>query len=360
MTRTLFLLLASVGVVQSAPVAVTSPDGNLHLSIAAAADGRLTWSLQAAGRELIAPSPLGFAGSRIAGTKGRRINSEWRPLWGKRTVVPDRFHEQTLDLGGYQIVARAYDDGVAFRYLLPGSFPARDDSTAFSFAGDYTAWFYNGEYHNLGPEKLSAIDGKRLPVMTVKVDAQACLAIHEADLALGQPLVLESKKGETTFRVASKPSEAWRVIMFGRTPGDMVDSHLIELLNPPPPADIDFSWVKPGLAVWDWRINGAKADGFQYMMSLPSWKRMVDFAAANKIPHLVLDAGWYGPEFGRGSDPVKGGKAAQVREIITRTRHTALLPARRLPSCARSRGWRRFRLPHLPRELPDGETNRHP
>jgi len=30
----------------------------------------------------------------------------------------------------------------------------------------------------------------------------------------------------------------------------------------------------------------------------------------------VLDADWYGPEFGEQSDPTKGGKVAQVREII--------------------------------------------
>jgi alpha-glucosidase len=104
--------------------------------------------------------------------------------------------------------------------------------------------------------------------------------------------------------------------MFGRTPGALVDSHLIELLNPPPPAGMDFSWVKPGVTVWDWRIDGAKVDGFKYGMSLPSWTRMVDFAAENRIPHLVLDANWYGPEFGHDSDPVKGGKVDQVREII--------------------------------------------
>jgi alpha-glucosidase len=43
---------------------------------------------------------------------------------------------------------------------------------------------------------------------------------------------------------------------------------------------------------------------------------MVDFAAENKIGYLVLDADWYGPEFGKDSDPTKGGKVEQVREII--------------------------------------------
>ncbi|MBO9621060.1 MAG: glycoside hydrolase family 97 catalytic domain-containing protein, partial [Niabella sp.] len=93
--------------------------------------------------------------------------------------------------------------------------------------------------------------------------------------------------------------------------------HLIELLNPDPQQNMDFSWVKPGVAVWDWRINGAVANGFKYAMSLPSWKRMVDFAAGNNIRNLVLDADWYGPEFEKGSDPLKGGKVAQVHQLIS-------------------------------------------
>jgi alpha-glucosidase len=104
------------------------------------------------------------------------------------------------------------------------------------------------------------------------------------------------------------------VIFFGQTPGALVDSHLIELLNPDPVGD--FSWVKPGVCVWDWRIDGAQVDGFKYGMNLPSWLRMVDFASSNGIKHLVLDANWYGPEFKAESDPVKGDKAGDVRKLI--------------------------------------------
>jgi alpha-glucosidase len=297
-------------------VALDSPDGHLKFTLEIGADGAVTHALAADGKPLINASPVGFEGGKFGGVKRRINDSVWKPVWGKRAVVPDRYREATCDLGSYQLVARAYDDGVAFRYEFPDKMPASAESTAFHFAGDYTAWYYNGENHNLGPEKLSDTNGRRSPVMTVKAADDAYLAIHEADLSGGEPLVLESKKGETSFRVASKPTTAWRVILCGRTPGAMVDSHLIELLNPPPPDGMDFSWVKPGVAVWDWRIDGAKVDGFNYEMSLPSWKRMVDFAAENGIRHLVLDANWYGPEFGKESDPLKGGKAEQVREII--------------------------------------------
>ena len=293
------------------PAAVKSPDGKLALAFACE-NGRVTYSLQADGKSLIQASPVGFEGGALADVKRRSVDAVWKPVWGKRAAVPERFNEVTLDLTSYRLVARAYDDGVAFRCL--GG--AGAERTQFAFAGDFTAWFYNGENHNLGPEKLSESDGDRLPPMTVKAAEDAYLAVLEADLGNGDPLALKTRKGETVFSVASKPSEAWRVLLFGRTPGAMVDSHLIELLNPPPAEGMDFSWVRPGVAVWDWRINGAQVEGFTYEMSYPSWVRMVDFAAENKIRYLVLDADWYGKEFNPGSDPMKGGYAGDAKKLI--------------------------------------------
>lgn len=224
-------------------VTVESPDGHLKLAFDIAADGGVMHALAFDGKPLISPSPVGIAGGRYVGVTRRAENSVWKPVWGKRSVVPDRYREASIDLGSYQLKARAYDDGVAFRYVFPARKPTGAEATAFNFAGDYTAWYYNGENHNIGPEKLSATNGHRLPVTTIQTDTGVYLALHEADLVEGEPLIFEGKPGDTSLRIASKPSEAWRVVMFGRTPGALVDSHLIELLNPRTPAGMDFSWV---------------------------------------------------------------------------------------------------------------------
>ena len=337
-----FLVLHGPHNALAEPVKVTSPDGRLVLVLDAEDSGCLAYTLTAQGTPLISRSALGLDfgpagkapanGWKIADTKHRSVNSTWKPLWGKRALVPDRFRESTIELSGpgapfdrITLTARAYDDGVAFRYAIPKDakgMPAKatGDLTEYNFAGDFTAWFYNHEQHNLGPDKLSALTGNREPVMTVQAADNVFLALHEADLRSGEPLQL-AKSGPTSFRALAAPGEIapgyagpWRVIFFGPTPGAMVDSHLIELLNPDPSGD--FSWVKPGVAVWDWRINGAEVPGFKYGMNLPSWIRMVDFAAANNIKHLVLDADWYGPEFGKDSDPVKGDKAGDVKKLI--------------------------------------------
>lgn len=300
-----------------ARVTITSPDKRLSVDVSQTIDRNLVYTFSAGGRQLIAPSSLGLDnGAKIAWQTVLldSVRKTWQPLWGKRAIVADEYNEGVIDVTVYKIRVRVYDDGFAFKY--EGA-DADKELTQFRFSGDYTAWYYNGENRNIGPEKLTEADGIRLPVMTIKADASHYLAVHEADLESGEPLTLKATKGTTTFSVESSRAKAWRVVLFGESPGKMVDSHLLELLNPDPKSKFDFSWVKPGLAVWDWRINGAVVDGFKYEMSLTSWKRMVDFAADNQIQSLVLDADWYGPEFNNGSDPLKGGKVEQVHQLIT-------------------------------------------
>lgn len=319
-----------------------SPDKKNQITFTQSKDGSYQYQVYAGKKQWILPSLLGLkltdgsmipsAGWTVDDVAYQKIDTEWTPVWGKRQVVPEVYNQMTVHLSStnasprkMQILFRAYDEGVAFRYLLPGSTGENKiidtEITEFNFAGDYTAWYYNGENHNVGPEKLSESEGIRRPVMTIKADETHYAALHEADLADGDPLVLQSKKGSSSFTVASRHEasasdyvSAWRTLLLGDAPGKLVDSHLLELLNPLPQGD--FSWVKPGVAMWDWRMNGAEVDGFSYAMSYPTWERAVDFASANGFLYLVLDANWYGPEFESGSDPMKGGKAESVQKLI--------------------------------------------
>ncbi len=312
------LVMAVRSVAATEHVVLDSPDGSIRMSFAIGEDGSVRHALAVDGEAVVAPSAVGFAGGRFGGVVRSAQDAVWRPVWGKRAVVPDRFRAASIDLGTYRIEARAYDDGVAFRYSFPDGAerPQGAEATDFTFAGDYLAWYYNGENHNLGPEAIGAAQGRRRPVVVLRTGGNCHLGLLEADLAEGEPLLFEAGAAPRTLRIASRPTTAWRVVQVGRSAGALVDSHLVELLNPPPAPGLDFSWVKPGIALWDWRTDGALVDGFRYEMSLESWIRLVDFAAENGFPHLVLDANWYGPEFAGDSDPVHGGKAAQVREII--------------------------------------------
>lgn len=323
---------------------ISSPDKNIRITFKQTPAGEFSYSLSINKKEVINDSPLGFkteTGTTIPSKEWgiekatrNKVNTVWKPIWGKRAVVPDRYNELKLHISSkttasekLEIVARAYNDGVAFKYIIPQDGvnlkKCLSELTAYNFADNYTAWFYNGENHNIGPELLTETDKERMPVMTIKASDNLYMAIHEACLDEGEPLKLKSQKGQRLFTISSKPKtlhpgyqSAWRVILYGSQPGELVDSHLLELLNPAPSADIDFSWVKPGVALWDWRINGAKWGEFTYTMSYPSWVKMVDFAAEEGFKHLVLDANWYGPEFAKDSDPTQGDKARDVQKLI--------------------------------------------
>ena len=336
----LFLLIGAYCYANEKRYTVDSPDRKIQLTIIQTDVGELNYQLFVKRKKVIDTSELGFKtetgltfpsqGWKIEKITRNKMDSVWKPLWGKRVVVPDKYNEIKLCLVNeakpmdtVEIAARAYNEGMAFRYALPQGTGSALELTTFNFAGDYIAWFYNGERHNIGPERLTETDGERLPVMTVKAADDLYMAVHEACLYEGEPLKLNSKKGECSFSVSSKPhllctgyQSAWREVLCGNKPGDLVDSHLLELLNPEPAEKNDFSWVKPGIALWDWRINGAQWNGFNYTMSYPSWERMVDFAAEQEFAYLVLDANWYGPEFEQESNPVEGDKARDVQKLI--------------------------------------------
>lgn len=300
------------------------------------ADGQVVIDSSRLGYRLKGGEELAASGWKIVKGEQTSTDSEWRPVWGKRSVVADRYNQLALhleneiaqsDLKQLTLEFRLYNDGLTFRYILPEGADAAAESelTQFRFTTDPTAWFYNGENANYGPVRLGEVEATRPSNVTLQLSDSLFLNIHEACLTEGDPLRLNSRKGEHSLTVASSPgafgqlkggfTSAWRVVMVGRTPGVLTDSHLLELLNPEP--EMDFSWVKPGVAVWDWRIDGAVSDDFTYSMSYPSWIRMVDFAAEQGFKYLVLDANWYGPEFETDSDPVKGDKAKDVQRLLS-------------------------------------------
>ena len=331
---------------------VKSPDKQIVFSLKVDDEQKLAYRISVRGNVVVDWSHTGLSiddkemkfttlkplGHLFGSTKNKY---KWTPVWGKRSVVKGSYSDRmVMCYPGYVLFeVRVYNEGVAFRCTpqiitassvetyseqkASGMYPEKyREHTDFNFADDYTAWYYNGERHNIGPEKLSDANGERLPIMVIKAADDLYLALHEADLsAEGWPMRLRSEAGSTSFSVIpekidpdTKFEGAWRVIMVGHTPGDLVDSHLLELLNPEPEGD--FSWVRPGIYLWDWRIDGAVWEGYHYGMNYDSWVKMIDFAADQGFQGLVLDANWYGPEFEKDSDPTKGDKARDVQRII--------------------------------------------
>ena len=184
---------------------VSSPDGALSLGLAVT-DGHLSYGVARKGASLVSSSALGLAltdgttlGSdvQITGTSTRSSDTTWKPVWGANSTVRNNFKELTVGLKQadgrvFSVVARAYDDGVAFRYSVPkqASLPSLeivDEATQFSLTGDPTAtWLQRGLAYDADEQKwqttpYSAMGDSMLPATFVYADGTH-LSIHEADL----------------------------------------------------------------------------------------------------------------------------------------------------------------------------------
>ncbi|HLP75961.1 MAG TPA: glycoside hydrolase family 97 catalytic domain-containing protein, partial [Candidatus Paceibacterota bacterium] len=220
-------------------------------------------------------------------------------------------------------IVRAYDDGVAFRYDLPGrsGFVLTDELTEFRFVGDYRCWA-GGESacaENEYPEaKLSAIpSGKpgqpyRSVLPLVAETPSGYFAIAESDVLdwSGMSLagtgtsavkaVLDGRADGNGLVVSSTPRVSpWRVLMFGRTAGELVGSDLIATLATPCRLQ-DTSWIKPGACAWDawWTgINPHDSNpqhrAVEARGTTPSHKEYIDFAAKMGWPYQLVDWYWY-------------------------------------------------------------------
>ncbi len=341
--RPVILLSAVAGLIfaQSTP-SVKSPSGNLEITFSTTSSGQLNYEVSYKDKRLILPSPLGleFQGRaplgdhmQITGAEPSTHDDTYTLLHGKTTSVRDHYNSVRVDAldekagRKLSIEARAYDDAVAFRYLIPEnpyerSFRLTQEDSEFRFAGDPTTYalllpnyrsMYESEYvklpasafANQGGVTSSALIG--LPLL-FDLPGVAWGAITEADLEGNSSLYLtnlhegwmshgfqarlapdDSEPGIVTFGTLPHYS-AWRVILAGDSPGSLLESNVITSLNPPSRL-ADTSWIKTGRASWDWWSGSINSAG-QSSFSTETMKEYVDFSAANHLEYMQIDAGW--------------------------------------------------------------------
>jgi alpha-glucosidase len=249
----------------------------------------------------------------------------------KTSSVRDRYNEMNLGLAEaagekrrLNIVVRAYDDGVAIRYHLPAQPNLRElrlvtDNTQFAFPAPYNCHALNlgrfgtsheGEYDPVNASSFRASHLYELPVVCRTGAGDTTIAIAEADLRDfagmyltgmengGQglesrlsPRVDGSGLAVNAWVGAEGLNSPWRVIMIGDHPGRLVESTLITSLNPP--AEGDFSWVKPGKSAWDWWNGPALSTVPKAGMNNETMRGFIDFAAENGLEYMLIDDGWY-------------------------------------------------------------------
>ena len=119
---------------------------------------------------------------------------------------------------------------------------------------------------------------------------------------------LPGTDGRELVRAATPHQSPWRVILVGKTPGSLIESTLIESLNPPPAFE-DRSWIRPGIVMWDHWWSGDSR------MEMETIKQFIAFAGEQRLPYHLIDAGWYGPFDRPGADVMAVIPALDMDEI---------------------------------------------
>jgi alpha-glucosidase len=317
-----------------------SPNGTIEVSITVG--GVLKYSVHVDGQPVIAPSTLGLKlsngtsfGQDVELVSATHTNSDttWENRLGKRRIVRDDHNQLHLLLRErsaagrmFEVVFRAFNDGVAFRYELlsqPGmrNFVLEQELTQFVFPADYACFageqekgFAGAQEWEFAPRRLSDIKPASIIGLPVLVETQvAWIAIAEADVLNWAGLWIGGVEAKTDAATSSDPASAavtlvaklaprtngqglvlgetphhspWRVLMIGRQPGRLIESEIIRNLSTPNQLT-DASWVKPGMMAWDhWWTGGT-------VMETATIKEFIQLAADMGWPYQLIDWGWY-------------------------------------------------------------------
>jgi alpha-glucosidase len=326
---------------------VKSPNGAIAAKIEAGE--KLQWSVQSNGRQVVAPSAisLGLQSGEVLGTRVRvlkaktaPVNTSFNAINYHRAVVKDVCNELTLDCkGNFGVIFRVYDDAVAYRFFTrrDGEMIVKNEEANFNFTDDYQAfipiqWDYRGGqmfnssfealYHEIRLSQFPKDSLAFLPAL-VDVGQDKKAEILEADLEdypgmyldLNQtgkgfkgvfaPYPLETKLGgynninvipvkRAGYIAKTKGNRnfPWRVVVISNRDMDLLNCDIVQKLASPSRIQ-DISWIKPGQVSWDWwnDWNISHVD-FRSGINNATYRYYIDFASDNKIPYIILDAGW--------------------------------------------------------------------
>ena len=342
------LLMLLVATVAGAVETLQSPNGKYQF-VFSQKDGKLTYRLDYAGKQVVEEGELGVnidnhlvesamgipvdtnrvwtKGMEVTSVEHRSEDNTWKTVYGEYSQIRDHYNEMTLHLmkGGkhdnsgngydkrqqylFDIIVRAYDEGVAIRYHFPeatnGLFMhITDDLTSFRFAPGAEAYHYAWAQSHANKVKLLKSEA------AWKEEAERPLTLHLANglyAAIGEATLTDFVRGKLKLKADHELKMAmfdsadiitaydmpWRFIMVGEKAIDLINNKQL-VLNLNAPCQIaDTSWIKPGKAFRVCRLD------------MKTCLAGVDFCVDRGLQYIELDAGWYGPEMKMSSSALK-------------------------------------------------------
>lgn len=318
---------------------LTSPDG--RISVVVTSGNGLSWSVSMDGKQLLAPSAVSvtiddgsvYGEGKLKRTETRSVSREISTALYKKSLVEDKYNELTFIFSDCRVVFRAYDSGVAYRFISRSrhDFKVLSEKAEFRFAQDWPAYVpytsvFNSSFEkqytltelsefdtrsmSILPMMVKASDGIRMNIMESSLydypgmylrrgdgllELRGTFAAYPEKVAQGGHNSLQGIVGSRRDYIAHCSAEEkfpWRIIAIGDDRA-MADCDLVWLLGEDPAEGSDWDWVKPGKVAWEW-WNGWNVKGVDFKAGInnDTYKFYIDFAAEYGIEYVILDEGW--------------------------------------------------------------------
>ena len=327
---------------------LSSPDGTLKVEISAG--NELAYQVMHGNDTILSHSNIGLVlengtivgkTPRITGERRRKIKDNIESPFYRFKEFVATGNELDLKLkGGFGIIFRAYNEGVAYRFYTTQSSDIiiKEEQAEFNFKEDYTAYLpYTTNdkkpmamaYQNVYDITPLSKAQPKLAFLPVTVDCSSVkLTLLESDLEAYPGVFVQSQQGKyglkgvfapypaktdfypwrkqeyvtetTDFISRSRGSRSypWRVLAITEKDTDMPVNNLVYALASPNRIG-DTSWIKTGKVAWDWWNDwNLKGVPFKAGINMDTYKYYIDFASRNGLEFIVLDEGWYAPKSG--------------------------------------------------------------
>lgn len=292
-------------------VSVTSPDGTLTATVSDNGE-QLHYAVRMDGRPVLADSSIGMRADGVEYGEGAslgqmtttRVNCRY-PFRGGRALAVDRARIASIAAVShgqrFMVDLHVADDGVAVRLRLPARANRHveaDRSTWRLAAVDPTVWTtdYDASYEHLyRTSSLQRLDDKPLGLpLTAKVDGRWVTISDAAQVDYGDLAVTREGDGTLAGTLIADPEgwltdravvQPWRVTIIARDLTALVNTTLVQNLNPPaPPPLANAAWIRPGRSTWQWLSSGAPVESEQH--------RWVDWTQQLGFEYYLIDDGW--------------------------------------------------------------------
>ena len=299
---------------------VKSPDKNNSITLELNDNGILFYSLKSHGTRVIEKSKMGMdiidsslnfnSDLAFVNTNNRVIDETYSLPTGKTSVYVNNANESVFTFKNrhnkvLQVICRAYNDGIAFRYVVDSQngITIKSEYTRFSFPQNTMSWImdYVPNYEDFYFKRLLDTVGIKplsFPAL-MQIDNKVWMLLTEA-CVYDQPATHVKKTGkdnemkielpEAQFSIKSKWESPWRTFIMGTRLATIVESVMVENLNPPSSLP-DMSWIEPGVAVFPWWGN--------YLANsyIDTLKMYVDLAAEMNWEWIEFDVSLVGSPF---------------------------------------------------------------